>query len=213
MNNSVQIKRRFSFYLIIAFAVIGSSSCSILKQNAVTTYNNSIRNAPFDVVIVPGLPHDTANINPLLKARMLWAKELYDKGITRHIIFSGSAVQSPYVEAVIMKLMAEAIGIPAQHTFTEVEALHSTENVAYGIALANSMGFKNIAIATDPIQALFLKKYTKENHAHVFLLPFSFNSMPVYYRTPFQQVNAENAFVENFVPLKNREPENLVMQD
>ena len=109
------LKKQISFYLLCAFAVIGSSSCSILKQNAVATYNKSIKNAPFDVVIVPGLPYDTASINPLLKARMLWAKELYDKGITRHIIFSGSAVQSPYVEAVIMKIMAEAMG---RHSLT-----------------------------------------------------------------------------------------------
>ena len=74
MNNYIQIKKQISFYLFCAIAVIGSSSCSILKKNAVTTYNNSIKNAPFDVVIVPGLPHDTAGINPLLKARMLLGK-------------------------------------------------------------------------------------------------------------------------------------------
>lgn len=207
------MKRRFSFYLIIAVAVIGSSSCSILKQNAVATYNKSIENAPFDVVIVPGLPHDTAGINPLLRARMLWVKELYDKGITRHIIFSGSAVQSPYVEAVIMKIMADTLGIPTHHTFIEDKALHSTENVAFGIQLAHSMGFKNIAIATDPIQAIFVKKYTSDNYGHVCLLPFNFNSMRHYYKAPFPTVNAENAFVENFVPLRHRDFEPLLIQD
>lgn len=95
MNSSIQINKQLTFYIFCVFAVIGSSSSSILKYNAFATYNKSIKNAPFDVVIVPGLPYDIAQTNPLLKARMLWVKELYDKGITLHIIFSGSAVQSP----------------------------------------------------------------------------------------------------------------------
>lgn len=142
---------RITFFLLIGLLAISTGSCSILKQSIVETYNKSIKNAPFDVVIVPDLTYDTPQANPLLKARMLWVKKLYDKGITRHIIFSGSVVQSPYVEAVIMKLMAEAMGIPPHHTFIEDKALHSSENVAYGIQLAHHLGFKNIAIATDPI--------------------------------------------------------------
>lgn len=105
------------------------------------------------------------------------------------------------------------MGIPTRHTFIENKALHSTENVAYGIQLAHSMGFKNIAIATDPIQAIFLKKYTNDNHGHVSILPFNFNALPFYYKAPFPDVNPETAFVENFVPLKDREPPNLAIHD
>lgn len=186
-------------------ATIGGTSCGLLNNHSRAVYHQSISNAPFDVVIVPGLPYDTGNINPLFKARMLWAKELYETGVARHIIFSGSAVHSPYVEGMVMKIMADSMGIPTRHTFIEDKALHSTENVAYGVALAHSMCFKNIAVATDPIQMMVLKKYTRDNHARVSLLPFSMKSMAAYYKASFPQVNAEDAFVENFIPLKQRE--------
>ena len=72
--------------LICAFVVVGFSSCEIFHHHSTATYNKSLKNAPFDVVIVPGLPYDSAKLNPLFKARIFWAKELYDKGIAKHII-------------------------------------------------------------------------------------------------------------------------------
>lgn len=188
----------------ILFSVLVFSSCSILNHHSRATYNKSISQAPFDVVIVPGIPYDSAKLNPVFKARLLWAKELYENGLTKNIIFSGNAVHSPYTESVIMKMMADSMGIPTRHTFIEDKALHSNENVAYGVELAHNMGFKNIAIATDPIQAMVVKKYTKDNHGHVCILPFSIKSMPVYYKTSIPVIKHENAFVENFVPLKLR---------
>jgi len=180
------------------------SSCSIFHHHTAVTYNKAITKAPFDVVIVPGLPYDTGKLNPLFKARLLWAKELYETGIARNIIFSGDAVHSPYVEAVIMKMMADSMGLPTRHTFIEDNALHSKENVAYGVALAHRLNFKNIALATDPIQAVYIKKYIQEHHEQVSLLPFSMKEMPRYYKTALPAIQSENAFVENFVPLKLR---------
>lgn len=190
--------------LCLAILVAGLNSCGLLDHHAMTVYHQQVSKAPFDAVIVPGLPYDTGNLNPLLKARMLWAKELYDKGITKHIIFSGSAVHSPYIEAMIMKMMADSMGIPTQHTFIEDEAMHSNQNVAFGVKKAASMGFTNIAVATDPIQALVVKKYMRINHTFVSILPFSLKAMPVYYSTPIPNVDANKAFVKNFVPLKQR---------
>lgn len=191
--------------------LIGSllTSCGILNHHTQNTYHKHVTKAPFDVVIVPGLPYDTANLNPLLKARMLWAKELYENGIARHIIFSGSAVHSPYVEALVMKIMADSMGIPTQHTFIEDKALHSHENIAYGVKKALGMGFKNIAIATDPIQSFMARKYIRLYHSHVSLLPFSVSAMAGYYKAQFPKVDACDAYVEDFVPLRERQAELL----
>lgn len=196
------------FLIVCAF-----SSCSILNHHTVATYNRNVLNGPFDVVIVPGLPYDTANINPMLKARILWAKELYHNGVARNIIFSGSAVHSPYVEAVVMKMMADTLGIPHQHTFIEAKALHTYENIAYGIELANQMGFKKIAVATDPIQAILMQKYKRDNNYDIHLLPFSMTAMPMYYKTPVPTINHQLAFVPDFIPLKEREKSELVIED
>ncbi|HLP49636.1 MAG TPA: YdcF family protein [Chitinophagales bacterium] len=194
--------------MLLLLAVSGVfSSCSLLDHHTMATYHKHVVHAPFDVVIVPGLPHDTNRLNPLLKARMLWAKELYENGTARHIIFSGSAVHTPFIEGMVMKIMADSIGIPTQHTFIEDKAHHSNENVAFGISKAISMGFKKIAIATDPIQSIYIKKYIRDNHVDLAILPFSVKAMPVYYNAVFPKVKADAAFVQNFVPLKQRDIE------
>jgi uncharacterized SAM-binding protein YcdF (DUF218 family) len=190
------------------FTVLAStlffSSCGIINHYAINTFEKNVRHAPYDVVIVPGIPYDTSKMNPIFKGRMLWAKSLYDNGIARNIIFSGSAVHTPYVEGYIMKMMADSMGIPADRTFIEDKALRSTENVEYGVKLAHKLGFKNIAIATDPLQILFLKKYTRDFHAHVALLPFRFDAMAEYYKSTLPKVEHANAFVENFIPRDKR---------
>ena len=205
--------KKIPFYFSCLLCVVILSSCSILNHYSVSTYNTSLANAPFDVVIVPGLPYDSSKINPLFKARLLWAKELYENGITKHIIFSGSAVHSPYIESLIMKMMADSMGIPTHQTFVEDKALHSNENVSYGVALADKMGFQKIAIATDPIQSLVIKKYTKDKHKNVSILPFSIKSMPLYYKGTLPKVNEENAYVCDFIPLRERENLQIPMED
>lgn len=203
--------KKFLVHLCLVTLIAGLSSCGLLDHHAMAVYHKQVSKAPFDVVIVPGLPYDTGKLNPLLKARMLWAKELYDQGITKHIIFSGSAVHNPYIEAMVMKIMADSMGIPTQHTFIEDEALHSNENIAFGVKKATTMGFTNIAVATDPIQALVVKKYMRINHTFVSILPFSVKAMPVYYKAPFPSVNATTAFVKDFVPLKERSTEDVIV--
>ena len=193
--------------LLIRLLVVVSifSSCSILHHHTVATYNKGLIDAPYEVVIVPGLPYDTARLNPMLKARILWAKDLYDSGIAQHIIFSGSAVHSPYVEGLVMKMMADSMGIPDRHTFIEDEAHSGHQNVDYGVKLAHKMGFKKIAVATDPIQTIWLKKHMDKNHEQVALIPFSMKAMPAYYNKSIPAINHSDAFVEDFVPLKKRE--------
>lgn len=192
---------------IIISSVLLTSSCSLINMHIAKSYTKNVADGPYDAIIVPGLPYDTAKINPLLKARMLWAKHLYDQGIAKNIIFSGSAVHSPYVEAHIMKIMADSLGIPSQHTFIEDEALHSTENVEYGMLKAAELGFAKVAVATDPFQNLFLKNFSGKHNVQVPMLSFSIDSMPVYTKATMPKIDHEPAYVMNFTPLKDRLPE------
>jgi len=206
------MRRKFFFALCI-LSVFLFSSCSFFNHHAAVIYNTAIKKAPFDVVIIPGLPYDSAGRNPLFKARMLWAKELYNTGVVKNIIFSGAAVHSPYVEAMVMKIMADSMGIPTRHTFIEDKALHSNENVFYGVKLASSMCFKNIAVATDPIQTFIIKKITQKKYQQISFLPFNFTAMPGFYKGSIPKINASDAFVENFVPLKQREQQTTIVED
>ncbi|MBK6774437.1 MAG: YdcF family protein [Flavobacteriales bacterium] len=64
-----------------------------------------------------------------MKLRVHWAVHLFKEGVARNIIFSGGAVYTPYVEAEIMSLYAQELGVPAKHCFLDPIAEHSTENI------------------------------------------------------------------------------------
>jgi len=161
--------------------------------------------APYDVIIVPGVPYNTGKVNPIYKARMLWAKWLFDRKITRNIIFSGGAVHTPYIEGHAMKIMADSMGIPATNTFIEKRAQHTTENVDYGIQLARQLGFKKIAIATDPMQSHYIRRFLDKWKLNVALVPFPLQLMPGYYKQNVPAINPSAAFMANFVPVDKRE--------
>ncbi len=122
-------------------------------------YARSAALAPYDVIIVPGFPYPDTSGKHIIQARILWARYLLEKGITKNVIFSGGAVYTPYFEGVAMKIIADSMGFPPEHTFAETRAEHSTENVWYGMRLAKKMGFKKIALATDPFQAWLMRRF------------------------------------------------------
>jgi len=103
---------------------------------------------------------------------------LYDKGITKNVIYSGSAVYSPYYEAEIMALYAQTIGIPKENIFAETKAEHSTENVYYSYKKAKNLGFEKIALATDPFQSKMVKSFiTKKMKAPIAIIPMVYDSL------------------------------------
>ncbi|MBW6482225.1 MAG: YdcF family protein [Vicingaceae bacterium] len=103
---------------------------------------------------------------------------MYDKGITKNVIYSGSAVYSPYYEAEIMALYAQTIGIPKENIFAETKAEHSTENVYYSYKKAKNLGFEKIALATDPFQSKMVKSFiTKKMKAPIAIIPMVYDSL------------------------------------
>ncbi len=190
------------FLAIVAFVAYAMSWN--LKRITINTYNQNLVKAPYDVIIVPGIPYDKAQQNVILKVRMFWAKNLLDKGIAKNIIFSGGAVHTPWVEGKVMKTIADSLGISSANTFAEDKAEHGKENVSYSYQLAKQLGFKKISLATDQYQNAFLNSFIAEELPDVAQLPVSTDSFPVYNKRQLPIVNARTAFVNNFVPLKER---------
>jgi len=194
--------------LLLSAAVVGlllfAFSCKLDKW-APRAYKKNAARGPYDVIIVPGFPYDSVPVykQPWLNVRLYWAKALYDRGLARNIIFSGSAVHTPYSEAKIMKLAADALGIPPEHTFVENEALHSNENVRLGYKLAHKLGFKKIAVATDPYQFAYTMAFLWYTAPGAGILPLSKDSIG-YYNKPFPKIDVSAAFVRDFVPLEQR---------
>jgi uncharacterized SAM-binding protein YcdF (DUF218 family) len=158
----------------------------------------------YDVIIVPGVPYSEPSMKFVLKARILWAKYLYDHKIASNIIFSGASVYTPYVEGEIMKIYADSLGIPAEHTFSETQAEHSTENIYYSVLMARKLGFKNIAVATDQYQAVILSRFIKKNCPDVEILPIDYDKIDLI-MSKWPAIDASPACQDNFVALTQRQ--------
>jgi uncharacterized SAM-binding protein YcdF (DUF218 family) len=161
----------------------------------------------YDIIVVPGVPLVNGKWSNMMKERIYWSKYLFEKGIAKNIMYSGSAVYSPYYEAEIMALYAEALGIPKENIFTEIKAEHSTENIYYSYYLAKKLKFRSIALASDPFQTKMLKRFTRKIvSSEIDLIPIVYDSliqMKSYVTEP--QINIQKAFVANFKPLPERE--------
>jgi hypothetical protein len=161
---------------------------------------------PLDAVIVPGVPFKNGSWDSIMKARVIWAYILYKDGYTRNVIFSGSAVYSPYYEGIIMSLYAEQLGIPKSRIFYETKARHSTENIFYSYLLAMHHGFKSIGLATDPVQSSLLKSFTRKRFkTHIYHLPFVTDSVARYNHLAPIIDPAPAEAADNFVSITDNE--------
>jgi uncharacterized SAM-binding protein YcdF (DUF218 family) len=159
---------------------------------------------PFDAIVVPGVPFDTA-WSDVMRARVLWSYHLYKNGYTKNVIYSGSAVYTPFVEARIMALYAIELGIPKEHVFTEEKAEHSTENIYYSYYLAKDLGFNRIALTTDPFQSAMLKSFIKRKRLDVQVVPANFDTVKIIYSNVRISIDPTWAKVEQFTALPERE--------
>jgi uncharacterized SAM-binding protein YcdF (DUF218 family) len=194
--------RTYLSKLLLFFLLAAIQSCSLEKR--VATFNKrSLKQAPFDAIIVPGYPFDAASNSILFNVRMFFAKDLYEKGITRNIIFSGAATHTHFEEGQIMKTFADSLGIPPDHSFVEPKALHSNQNAVYGRKLAKQLGFKNVVVATDPYQFSYMTLLLKIYTPRMKIVSFKPMEMPVYNKE-LPAIDTSSLIIPNFVPFKER---------
>ncbi len=180
-----------------------TSGCSVFHTSVTRGYRQAVAAGPYDALIVPGFPSKNGRWNRVTKARVYWSRDLLEKGVARHIIYSGAAVQTPYVEGEVMALYARAIGVPPHAISTETNALHSCENLYYSYQLARRLGFAKVAVVSDPIHTPHLRRVAREFDLPLAFLPVDFvRLMQIPKSNP--QVDSRAAYVEGFVPLKQR---------
>jgi uncharacterized SAM-binding protein YcdF (DUF218 family) len=186
--------------LIVALLLSG---CALDKRVA-RSNKKYFAKAPYDVIIVPGYPYYEKDAPyPLLEARMNFTKELYEKGLAKNIIFSGGAVHTSYTEAKVMSIIADTMGIPADHIFLEEKAPHSFQNVTYSAKMARKLGFKKIAVATDPFQFAYMTLFLPAGR--VGILTFSPDSLQnKKYFQPLPKFETKDAYIKDFVPVEQR---------
>jgi uncharacterized SAM-binding protein YcdF (DUF218 family) len=190
---------RYNLCLLLTFFLL--SGCSLFRPGPGKLFKRAIKNEPYDVIIVPGVPFNGTNWSTAMKGRVIWANYLIQKGIAKNVIFSGAAVYTPYVEAKIMALYAEVLGTPKEKIFIEDKAQHSTENIYNSYQLAKKMGFTKMAVASDPYQSNLLMRFTKRRFKQkIDHIPFVIDTLSQI-DDVFPKIDPETAHVENFIPI------------
>lgn len=187
-------------------ALMICQSCSFTEKTTKQLYNAS-KTKMYDVIVVPGVPFENGHWSQTMKARVYWSKFLYDRGIAKNIMYSGSSVYSPYYEAEIMSLYAQAIGIPKDKILTETKAEHSTENIYYSYKKAKLLGFDKIALASDPFQTKLLRRYTRKRVSpDVTFIPIVMDSLKEMETEMIDPViDHRQAINEDFISITKRE--------
>ncbi len=182
------------------------NSCSFSAKATKRLLEES-RSKSYDLVIVPGVPFENGKWSRTMKGRIYWSKYLYDQGIAKNIMYSGSAVYTPYYEGEIMALYARATGIPQEHIFTETKAEHSTENIYYSYKKAVKLGFARIALASDPFQTKALRKFTRKKvSAGVGLIPMVIDTLKMMDPQMTDPViDYQKAFDKDFISIRKKQ--------
>jgi uncharacterized SAM-binding protein YcdF (DUF218 family) len=188
---------------IIASLALSLHSCIFVGGRP---YARAYKKKPYDAIIVTGIPYDSADgkWSDIMKMRVYWSLFLYQNGVANNIIYSGAAVYTPYVESKIMAMYGEALGISKKNIFIEDKAEHSAENLYYSYHLGKRLGFKKIAVATDPIQLSLLRTFPRKMNIDVDFIPIVFDKLKVM-KMEDVSIEAEKARIEDFVSLVDRE--------
>jgi len=175
----------------------------VFHASVTPAYREALAAGPYDVLIVPGFPSEDGRWNRAIKARVYWSHHLLQRGVARHVIYSGAAVHTPYVEGQLMALYAHALGVPPEVVFTETNAFHSCENLYYSYRLARALGFARVAVVSDPFQTTRLREVAREFELPLAFLPVDFVEL-FWMSKADPVVNTRAAYVPNFVPLNRR---------
>jgi hypothetical protein len=202
----VFVIKLFLILSLLCLSLLVISSCSFSAKATGELYHKASVQQ-FDMIIVPGAPFQEGRWGRVMKGRIYWAKFLYDKGIAKNVMFSGSSVYTPYTEAEIMRMYAQAIGIPRENIFTETKAEHSTENVYYSYKKAKQLGFQKMAVASDPFQTKLLRKFTRKKVSpDIALIPFVVDTLKqIQPQMEDPEIDYQQVFVPDFKSITRRE--------
>ena len=189
--------------MVLLAGLVLTSGCSVFHVSVTQRYREALAAGPYDALIVPGFPFKNGEWNRVIKARVYWSRDLLEKGIARNVIYSGAAVQTPYVEGELMALYARAIGVPPQVIVTETNALHSCENLYYSYRMARRLGWEKVAVVSDPIHTPHLRRVAREFELPLAFLPVDFVRL-IQMPKVDPHVDPSTAYVQGFIPLKQR---------
>jgi uncharacterized SAM-binding protein YcdF (DUF218 family) len=193
----------FSRFILICSALIILNSCFYTSKTSRKLLEEA-KSESYELVVIPGVPFEDGKWSRTMKGRVYWSKFLYELGIVKNVMYSGSSVYSPYYEGMIMAMYAEAIGIPKENIYYEIQAEHSTENIYYSYHLAKELGFNKIALASDRFQTKSLSRFTRNKVSpDIVMLPMVTDTVKFMEQVMIDpEIDCAKAFNKNFVSIK-----------
>lgn len=115
---------------------------------------SGVQREPLRAALVPGCPaHSDGSLSSCNWRRAAWATSLYRRGRVDRILFSGGPASNRVPEALAMKAGAVALGVPAEHIYTETQSRHTDENAAFSVPIAHHFGVDLVLAAGHGLQA------------------------------------------------------------
>lgn len=100
---------------------------------------------PADAVVVFGAQvHVDGSPSTSLRDRMTTAIELYRQGLVKHLVVSGGVGESGYNEALVMRDMAVAAGVPGSHVVIDSNGINTGATVADTVPFFGDDGWTRI---------------------------------------------------------------------
>ncbi|MGO8718101.1 MAG: YdcF family protein [Acidobacteriaceae bacterium] len=117
-----------------------------------------------DTLIVLGCPTlPDGSPTPQQRSRVMEGVREFDRGVSCHIIMTGTAAHNRFVEAHAMAMLAEANGVPASAIVQEDQAHDTIQNIYYSDKIMEANGWHTTEVISSPYHlprtALILRHY------------------------------------------------------
>lgn len=161
---------------------------------------------PLDTVLVPGCPsEEDGALSRCQWDRVLWAHRLWEDGVTRTFITSGNAVYNPYIEAEALRAGLIGLGVPGDVIYTETQALHSDENIAYALAMMEELDLDTVGVATHPGHTTAIRQMARGWGHQVVAIPIDMGEVRDVDTETLPEIRTSPVDDDEWIPLKRRE--------
>jgi uncharacterized SAM-binding protein YcdF (DUF218 family) len=118
-----------------------------------------------DAIVVLGAAQYNGRPSPVLQARLDHALDLYDRGLARHLIFTGgTGVGDTVSEAEVSRRYARDHGVPSSAIMTERDGLSSAQSIRAAAALMQSAGLESALLVSDSYHMMRLELLARRSH-------------------------------------------------
>ena len=121
----------------------------------VATGNETDYAVASDAIIVLGCPSYEGNVisttfSACVQARAHHAAQLYERGLSTHIIPSGGLTGPPPSEAAAMAQVLRSDGVPSEAITLEDRSFSTVQNIQYSRAIMRARGWRTAILVTEP---------------------------------------------------------------